>query len=65
MSNRVRTYRPKHCDTSLSREWRMNMANKKKYLAESQILGYLFISLAAIIPGPSNILAAKGFRPYK
>ena len=27
---RVRTYRPKHSDTSLSREWRMNMVNKKK-----------------------------------
>ena len=26
----VRTYRPKHSDTSLSREWRINMANKKK-----------------------------------
>ena len=28
--NRVRTYRPKHSDTSLSREWRINMVNKKK-----------------------------------
>ena len=27
---RVRTYRPKHSDTSLSREWRIDMANKKK-----------------------------------
>ena len=27
---RVRTYRPKHSDTSLSREWRINMANKKR-----------------------------------
>ena len=27
---RVRTYRPKHSDTSLTREWRINMANKKK-----------------------------------
>ena len=27
---RVRTYRPKHNDTTLSREWRINMANKKK-----------------------------------
>ena len=27
---RVRIYRPKHSDTSLSREWRINMANKKK-----------------------------------
>ena len=26
---RVRTYRPKHSDTSLSREWKINMANKK------------------------------------
>ena len=26
---RVRTYRPKHSDTSLSRKWRINMANKK------------------------------------
>ena len=27
---RVRTYCPKHNDTSLSREWRINMAKKKK-----------------------------------
>ena len=27
---RVRTYRPKHSDTSLSREWRINVENKKK-----------------------------------
>ena len=27
---RVRTFRPKHSDTSLSREWRINKANKKK-----------------------------------
>ena len=27
---RVRTHRPKHSDASLSREWRINMANKKK-----------------------------------
>ena len=27
---RVRTYRPKHSDTSLSREWKINVANKKK-----------------------------------
>ena len=27
---RVRTYRPKHSDTSLSHEWRINMANKKR-----------------------------------
>ena len=27
---RVRTYCPKHSDTSLSREWRINMVNKKK-----------------------------------
>ena len=27
---RVRTRRPKHSDISLSREWRINMANKKK-----------------------------------
>ena len=26
----VRTHRPKHSDTSLSREWRINMANIKK-----------------------------------
>ena len=25
---RVRTYRPKHSDTSLSREWRINMEKK-------------------------------------
>ena len=29
---RVRTYRPKDSDTSLSREWRINMANKNKTL---------------------------------
>ena len=29
---RVRTHRPKHSDTSLSREWRINMANKKKII---------------------------------
>ena len=28
-SKRVRTYRPKHSGTSLSREWRINMANIK------------------------------------
>ena len=27
---RVRTYHPKHGDTSLSGKWRINMANKKK-----------------------------------
>ena len=27
---RVRTYRPKHSDTSLSREYRINTANKRK-----------------------------------
>ena len=27
---RVRTYRPKHGDASLSREWKINTANKKK-----------------------------------
>ena len=26
----VRTYRPKHSNTSLSREWRINMVNKIK-----------------------------------
>ena len=26
-TKRVRTHRPKHSDTSLSREWRINMAN--------------------------------------
>ena len=26
---RVRTYGPKHSDTSLSRDWRIDMANKK------------------------------------
>ena len=29
---RVRTYRPKHSDASLSHGWRINMANKKKAL---------------------------------
>ena len=34
---RVRTYGPKHSDKSLSREWRINMANKKKkYLGEQK-----------------------------
>ena len=28
----VQTYCPKHNDTSLSREWRINMANKKKLM---------------------------------
>ena len=28
---RVLTYRPKHSDASLSREWRKNMANKMKW----------------------------------
>ena len=27
---RVRTYRQRHSDTSLSREWRINMVNNKK-----------------------------------
>ena len=30
---RVRTYCPTHSDTSLSRKWRINMANKKKAMA--------------------------------
>ena len=34
---RVRIYRPKHSDTSLSREWRINTANKKKKPDYSQI----------------------------
>ena len=28
---RVRTFRPKHSDTSLSREWRINMEKKKPF----------------------------------
>ena len=32
-AKRVRTYRPKHSDTSLSREWRINMANKKNIMS--------------------------------
>ena len=28
----VRSYRPKHSDTSLSSEWKINMENKKKRL---------------------------------
>ena len=39
---RVRTSRPKHSDTSLSREWRINVANNKKY-----IYIYIFLSLEA------------------
>ena len=40
---RVRTYRPKHSDTSLSREWRIKMANnnnknnKKKFTLVQQV----------------------------
>ena len=35
---RVQTHRPKHSDTSLSREWRINMANPKKYKKRSNFL---------------------------
>ena len=35
---RVRTYRPKHSYTLLSREWRINMANKKKGFQWSNVL---------------------------
>ena len=35
---RVRTYRPKHSDTSLSREWRMNMASKKNEWVRAFVL---------------------------
>ena len=35
---RLRTYRPKHSDTSLSRGWRINMARKKnKYRYENWV----------------------------
>ena len=37
---RVRTHRPKHSDTSLSREWRINMANNKKKCLKSAIISY-------------------------
>ena len=37
-SKRVRTRRPKHSDTSLSREWRINMANEKKKVIVLQII---------------------------
>ena len=35
---RLRSYRPKHSDTSLSREWRINMVNKKKIANEQKIV---------------------------
>ena len=35
---RVRTYRPKQSDTSLSREWRINMANTPFFLDFSVLL---------------------------
>ena len=40
---RVRIHRPKHSDTSLSREWKINMANKKKkkYVVKKLILSQM------------------------
>ena len=38
-SKRVRTHRPKDSDTSLSREWRINMANTKKEIQNSRTRG--------------------------
>ena len=35
---RVQTHRPKHSDTSLSREWRTNMANKKKKVVKELVI---------------------------
>ena len=40
-SKRVRTYRPKHSDTSLSRGWRINMVNKKKEPLKTSITQHL------------------------
>ena len=41
---RMRTHRPKHSDTSLSREWRINMANKKKnHIARNASLSSLHV----------------------
>ena len=42
-SKRVRTFRPKHSDISLSREWRINMANKKSLLVDTK-LGYFVLA---------------------
>ena len=42
---RVRTSRPKHSDTSLSREWRINMANKKKKKKNGGLNETEFLSL--------------------
>ena len=41
---RVRTYRPKHSDTSLSREWRISMVNKKKKIMVQSHKIYLSVS---------------------
>ena len=37
---RVRTHRPKHGNTSLSREWRINMGNRKKMATMLFAQGY-------------------------
>ena len=36
---RMRTHRPKHGDTSLSREWRINIAKKYKKVSQ-EVLSY-------------------------
>ena len=58
---RVRTYRPKHSDSSLSREWRINMANKEKKI----LLLQFALSLAALTPGPSILREVRNFSSYK
>ena len=50
---RVRTSRPKHSDTTLSREWRINMANRKKKkitVGKFQLIS-LFLYLGIMITG--------------
>ena len=42
---RVRTHRPKHSDTSLSREWRINMANKKKKVVRLNVYRLLLFPI--------------------
>ena len=42
---RVRTYHPKHSDTSLFREWRINMANKNFFLFQSRITTNVLVIL--------------------
>ena len=42
---RVRTHRPKHSNTSLFREWRINMANEKKNYVGEVMLVQIFTDL--------------------